>query len=419
MVFDLILGGEEEGNAQGMCDKDEKVEKFPEIDLSEDKDENRIDVDLEADLERENDKSDEEEFEANYDSDSSTEETENITGDVPLEWYKDLPHIDYNMDGNKILKPATVVELDQFLVTVEGPDGWKTRGIIPDSTLRVHCQVVYVKDMNALIGSLWAQESIYSFQMGSAEDHDKSYRPPKEYPLDETKEWDEMDREEWKKNHLPKKHAGLRHVFVYDNLNDLWPTPTRQSLAYNDRTAHIHPFFPSLSIVSTLSDSDDHTHRLWEALTGRSLSLWRPDGVTHALAWCPNLDVWLFATSVSHSGVPLISPLKLGSPLQTMNTHQLAKAGFAHPAESKQNVSWIKASESDVERCGLKACVNHALVVKQLAWHGKDNSLATVAPDAKHLALFTHSISKHQTQAPFKCLEFFVQVMMVPLDFGH
>ncbi len=62
----------------------------------------------------------------NYDSDSSTEETENITGDVPLEWYKDLPHIDYNMDGNKILKPATVVELDQFLVTVEGPDGWKT-----------------------------------------------------------------------------------------------------------------------------------------------------------------------------------------------------------------------------------------------------------------------------------------------------
>jgi ribosome biogenesis protein ERB1 len=81
-----------------------------------------------------------------------------------------------------------------------------------------------------------------------------------------------------------------------------------------------------------------------------------------------------------------------------MNTHQLAKAGFAHPAKSKQNVSWIKASESDVERCGLKACVNHALVVKQLAWHGKDDSLATVAPDA----LFIHS--KHQTQAPFKCL---------------
>jgi hypothetical protein len=38
MVFDLILGGEEEGNAQGMCDKDEKVEKFPEIDLSNDED---------------------------------------------------------------------------------------------------------------------------------------------------------------------------------------------------------------------------------------------------------------------------------------------------------------------------------------------------------------------------------------------
>ncbi|KAL0093340.1 NUC169 domain-containing protein [Phycomyces blakesleeanus] len=65
-------------------------------------------------------------IEADYDSDSSTEETENTIGNVPLEWYKDLPHIGYDIDGKKILKPATADELEKFLATMEDPDSWKT-----------------------------------------------------------------------------------------------------------------------------------------------------------------------------------------------------------------------------------------------------------------------------------------------------
>ncbi|KAI9274353.1 NUC169 domain-containing protein [Phascolomyces articulosus] len=97
------------------------------------------------------------EIEANYDSDSSTEETENTVGNVPADWYKDMPHIGYDIDGKKILKPATADELEKFLSTMDDPDSWKTvrsdkegkdivlndeemdiiqrlqRGIIPDS----------------------------------------------------------------------------------------------------------------------------------------------------------------------------------------------------------------------------------------------------------------------------------------------
>ncbi|CDU23578.1 related to ERB1-Protein required for maturation of the 25S and 5.8S ribosomal RNAs [Sporisorium scitamineum] len=60
------------------------------------------------------------EINADYDSDSSTEDPENRIGNVPLEWYDDLPHIGYDINGRKVMKPATKDELEKFLDTVDG-----------------------------------------------------------------------------------------------------------------------------------------------------------------------------------------------------------------------------------------------------------------------------------------------------------
>ncbi|PWN50474.1 BOP1NT-domain-containing protein [Violaceomyces palustris] len=60
------------------------------------------------------------EIEADYDSDSSTEDAPNRVGNVPMEWYDDLPHIGYDIDGRKIMRPAKGDELDRFLETVDG-----------------------------------------------------------------------------------------------------------------------------------------------------------------------------------------------------------------------------------------------------------------------------------------------------------
>ena len=46
------------------------------------------------------------EIEPEYDSDSSTEETENRIGNVPLHWYDDLPHLGYDINGKRVLRPA-------------------------------------------------------------------------------------------------------------------------------------------------------------------------------------------------------------------------------------------------------------------------------------------------------------------------
>lgn len=65
-------------------------------------------------------------IEPDYDSDSSTEDAPNRIGNVPLEWYDDLPHIGYDINGRKIMRPAKGDALDRFLATVEDPDSWTT-----------------------------------------------------------------------------------------------------------------------------------------------------------------------------------------------------------------------------------------------------------------------------------------------------
>lgn len=467
------------------------------------------------------------EIEGNYDSDSSTEETENTIGNVPLEWYNDLPHIGYDIDGKKILKPATGDELDKFLATMEDPDSWKTvksdkegkdivlddreldiiqrlqRGIIPDSTYDPyeptvewftsktevmplsarpepksrfvpskweHKKIMKIvrairqgrivprkpKDEKPRFYNLWGDDDkpredhimhIAAPKMKLPE-HDESYNPPAEYLPDEqeVKEWNEMDEEDRPKNYLPKKFNSLRHVPAYDQFiqerfhrcldlylaprvrknrlnidpeslvpklpspKDLRPFPTHQSISYEGHTARIRALSVHPNGLYAISGSDDNTCRLWEVLTGRCLTMWKFDGVIHALGWCPNPDVWLFAISVGHGEVHLISPPKLCSAEQAMNTDQFTKSGFAITNDdNKQAVTWIRASEADEEKYGYKVRIQHTQVVKQITWHRKGDYLATVSPDAKNLAVLIHQVTKHQTQSPFKRLKGLVQ----------
>lgn len=63
-----------------------------------------------------------------YEQDSSDEEDiRNTVGNIPMEWYKDFPHIGYDLDGKKIFKPLTTKDqLEEFLDKMENPDYWRT-----------------------------------------------------------------------------------------------------------------------------------------------------------------------------------------------------------------------------------------------------------------------------------------------------
>ncbi|XP_054164412.1 ribosome biogenesis protein bop1-A-like [Oppia nitens] len=62
-----------------------------------------------------------------YAIDSSDEEDlRNTIGNIPYEWYNDFEHIGYNLDGNKIIKPPKVDEMQEFLNKMEDPLYWRT-----------------------------------------------------------------------------------------------------------------------------------------------------------------------------------------------------------------------------------------------------------------------------------------------------
>ncbi|KAJ7068090.1 NUC169 domain-containing protein [Mycena amicta] len=138
----LEMLSDEEGTDDALSD-DGQVDEFPQIDQNSDEDEQTDEEYFESDgsedsLDRDifpkpkNTISDitgqpkrvYPEIEPDYDSDSSTEETQNRVGDVPMHWYDDLPHIGYDVDGKRVLRPARGDELDKFLETVEDPNTW-------------------------------------------------------------------------------------------------------------------------------------------------------------------------------------------------------------------------------------------------------------------------------------------------------
>lgn len=60
-------------------------------------------------------------------SDSDEDGVLNAVGDIPTEWYRDFPHIGYDLEGKRVLKPASGDQLDKFLEGVEDPSGlWKS-----------------------------------------------------------------------------------------------------------------------------------------------------------------------------------------------------------------------------------------------------------------------------------------------------
>lgn len=60
-----------------------------------------------------------------YDSDDTdNQEPANTIGNIPLSFYDSYPHIGYDINGKKIMRPATGEALDALLDSIEVPKGW-------------------------------------------------------------------------------------------------------------------------------------------------------------------------------------------------------------------------------------------------------------------------------------------------------
>jgi hypothetical protein len=55
-----------------------------------------------------------------------------------MEWYDDLPHIGYDVNGRKVFRPAKGDELDKFLANTEDPRAWTS---VEDKMLQQQVQL--------------------------------------------------------------------------------------------------------------------------------------------------------------------------------------------------------------------------------------------------------------------------------------
>ncbi|KAF9416518.1 hypothetical protein HW555_006185, partial [Spodoptera exigua] len=57
---------------------------------------------------------------------SDEEDRRNTVGDVPQWWYREYPHVGYDLDGRRIIKPPQRDQIDDFLKKCEDPEFWRT-----------------------------------------------------------------------------------------------------------------------------------------------------------------------------------------------------------------------------------------------------------------------------------------------------
>ncbi|CAK9438503.1 uncharacterized protein LODBEIA_P27270 [Lodderomyces beijingensis] len=72
------------------------------------------------------------EIEPVYDSDDSDAENFNTIGNIPISAYDEMPHIGYDINGKRIMRPVKGSALDQLLESIDLPQGWT--GLLDQNT---------------------------------------------------------------------------------------------------------------------------------------------------------------------------------------------------------------------------------------------------------------------------------------------
>ncbi|CCO27301.1 Ribosome biogenesis protein ERB1 AltName: Full=Eukaryotic ribosome biogenesis protein 1 [Rhizoctonia solani AG-1 IB] len=423
-------------------------------------------------------------IEPDYDSDSSTEEDPNRIGNVPAHWYDDLPHIGYTIDGKKVLRPARGDELDKFLSTVEDPSSWTSA--LDKSTMKdvqLSAQELDIirrlqegenpdagynppEPKRRFVPSKWEKQKVmkivrairagrivprkpttadsaprfYALWSAPAEtDHQpplpapkpalpttaESYNPPEEYvpTAEETKEWEETEKQDREQNFLSKKYSALRLVPAYpqfaqdrfERLLDLYLAPRIQRKKLNIDPNSLIPTLPSPAslrpfptheasrsdVANTrvrcaaispdgawvLTGDEAGVVRLWEMLVGREAAKWTFEGRIGAVAWSPRTDASFFVVGVEDTIHYLIPP-------------------FISPAVHKFTLSLLNPANLPPRQeagSGLP---------KQIVFHRKGDYFASVSGNESQGAVWIHQTSKRHSQAPFRKVKGAVQCVL-------
>ncbi|KAK4547283.1 hypothetical protein LTR36_000938 [Oleoguttula mirabilis] len=285
--------------------------------------------------------------------------------------------------------------------------------------------------------------------------YEDSYHPPPEYlpDTDEKQAWEEQDEEDRDRDFLPRDHAALRKVPGYEKLikekfercldlylaprvrrsklnidpesllpklpdpAELKPFPTTCATVCKGHEGRVRTlaFDPSGKFVA--SGGDDGTVRVWDPVTGRQC--WRiklsSSEPVNVVSWRPGTDAFILAACCGETVHFIVPQGSVSSPDLEVASQELLDSGFGYAAtnaskapagpDKPSSSAWSRPSAALQERGVLVTLTLHS-PPKTLAWHRRGDYFTTVCPStaAVSTAIAIHTLSKHQTQHPFKRL---------------
>ena len=286
--------------------------------------------------------------------------------------------------------------------------------------------------------------------------YDESYNPPPEYlpTKAERKAWEVANVDERDKEYLPQRFDALRKVPGYDrfvkerfersldlylaprvrrakanmdsdsllpklpNPDELRPFPTMCATVYQGHVGRVRSLAIDPTGVWLASGGDDGSVRLWELLTGRQI--WQvklsSDEAVQVVRWRPSQESFILAAAAGTHVFMIVPPNT--DPETEASSRELLDAGWGgHASAGNGNSSATsggakKAPVADWSRPGTRLEDEGVLVqiglrstVKVISWHRRGDYFTTVSPQGQTQAVAIHTLSKHQTQIPFRRLK--------------
>ncbi|KAJ1311022.1 hypothetical protein OPQ81_009528 [Rhizoctonia solani] len=278
----------------------------------------------------------------------------------------------------------------------------------------------------------------------------ESYNPPEEYlpTPEETKEWEETEKQDRERNFLPKKYPALRLVPAYpqfaqdrfERLLDLYLAPRVQRKRLNIDPNSLIPTLPSpaslrpfptheasksevpgvrvrCAAVSpdgawVLTGDESGVVRLWEMLVGREAAKWVFEGRIGAIAWSPRTDASFFVVGVEdtiHYLIPpFISPAVHKFTLSLLNPANLPP----RPESSSPSLKWTVPTKTTSQSVLSVLLPAGSGLPKQIVFHRKGDYFASVSGNESQGAVWIHQTSKRHSQAPFRKVKGAVQCVL-------
>jgi len=150
-----------------------------------------------------------------YESDDSDHENFNTIGNIPLSAYEEMPHIGYDINGKRIMRPARGSALEQLLESIDLPEGWT--GLLDSNT---GGNLKLSKEEIELIRKLENNQS--------TDDNINPYEPTIEWFTSEQEVMPLTATPEPKRRFVPSKHEAKRIMKIVRAIREGRIVPKRE-----------------------------------------------------------------------------------------------------------------------------------------------------------------------------------------------